>query len=605
MIPMPIFRDFAADPMMSDMSAYGSHVNDPNTDSFKKNYESDNTVYPLECEVKAETEWAEDYIDEEMASSSSVYSSDVEMDELSCDDTELEEDEDQKQDTDMDEEQEHDAQQLNSGHGLLNRTSGGKSKPKHVSFAGDADTENNIEEDIEEDNDHKEVFEVLRDMAEAPTQPPSFAPPSSGGKSFETLLRSVRPSSKPQFEIQPPPSHHQKQSFSIHEDASSPLSRPPPPVIRIKFAKPDSFEHEALVVNAEREDGAERSKARRVVQPQSRGKRKTRRFGVNQIAKIEDETDDDEDALEDTKIRKPLGAITQAANNITEGKSTPASIDKGSKKRTADELEIKEEGDENFLPGRRKSVRLAVLGMKESPRPVKFVREKLITPASTPARKPEKKTKSASSKASEPNSKPHQITVPLPSEFKYRSFPSSIPLNPLFAKLYVRHPSPQDFCTPRANSSDWKGAVANANIPADMDKDTLYITRWCKGNGVEKMGLCPICCVPESKGGAGKLVWLKTKISAFWYHMNYFHGINPSTGIPYSPPTAYRTIELPTASTSASIGKCGELGNFHLPDREEMLEGRCHQCKKWVRVQGIKDTDVKVPEIYWWKHAQK
>ncbi|GAO49809.1 hypothetical protein G7K_3948-t2 [Saitoella complicata NRRL Y-17804] len=611
----PIFRDFAVDPMMSDMSAYGSHVNMPNTDSFVKICENDDTVYLDECQVKAEVEWAEDYIYEEMASSSSVYSSDAEMDEVSCDDTELDEEEDKMEETDMDEEQVHDTQCINSGHGLVSGTFGGKSKPKHVSFALDVDTENDIEDDIEDDNDHKEVFEVLKDIAEAPTKPPCFVPQSSGGKSLETLLKSVRPPSKPMYEMHsPPPSHRQKQSFSIHEDvssgASSPLSSPSPPVIRIKFAKPDSLMDKASAVDAEQENGADRSsKARSVVQPQSCGTRETRRFVADQIAKIENETDDEEDALEDqksiAKTCKPLRAITKAANNITERKPTPACIDKGSKKRTADDFDIKEEGDENLVPGRRKSVRLAVLAKNDSPRPVNLVREKPITPAFTPARNPKKKTESASSKAPEPNSKPRQITDPLPSEFKYRSFSSSIPLNPLFAKLYIRHPSPQDFCTPRANSSDWKGAVANPNIPADMDKDNLYITRWCKGNGVEKMGLCPICCVPESKGGAGKLVWLKTKISAFWYHMNYFHGINPSTGIPYSPPTAYRTVELPTASASAPIAKSGELGNFHLPDREEMLEGRCHQCKKWIRVQGIKDTDVKVPEIYWWKHAQK
>ncbi|PIL32664.1 hypothetical protein GSI_05368 [Ganoderma sinense ZZ0214-1] len=33
------------------------------------------------------------------------------------------------------------------------------------------------------------------------------------------------------------------------------------------------------------------------------------------------------------------------------------------------------------------------------------------------------------------------------------------------------------------------------------------------------------------------------------------------------------------------------------------MEGKCHKCKKWVAVEGVKDVEAKVREIFWWKHA--
>lgn len=35
-----------------------------------------------------------------------------------------------------------------------------------------------------------------------------------------------------------------------------------------------------------------------------------------------------------------------------------------------------------------------------------------------------------------------------------------------------------------------------------------------------------------------------------------------------------------------------------------MKEAKCHKCDKWVGVDSVKkDFDIKVKEIYWWKHA--
>lgn len=83
------------------------------------------------------------------------------------------------------------------------------------------------------------------------------------------------------------------------------------------------------------------------------------------------------------------------------------------------------------------------------------------------------------------------------------------------------------------------------------------------------------------------------------YHMQYAHGMLPSlvhlisslrgpgisasTGHPFSPPTAFRTI------LRTNVGKL---------EKNEMMQGRCHKCKKWVAVEGVKDVPTKVSSTY-------
>jgi hypothetical protein len=57
-------------------------------------------------------------------------------------------------------------------------------------------------------------------------------------------------------------------------------------------------------------------------------------------------------------------------------------------------------------------------------------------------------------------------------------------------------------------------------------------------------------------------------------------------------------------------GICSIAGDFfqsplelRLSPLNGLLEGLCHQCRKWITVQG--DKPVNVEEIYWFKHAQK
>ncbi|RKP36110.1 hypothetical protein BJ085DRAFT_14893 [Dimargaris cristalligena] len=108
--------------------------------------------------------------------------------------------------------------------------------------------------------------------------------------------------------------------------------------------------------------------------------------------------------------------------------------------------------------------------------------------------------------------------------------------------------------------------------------DDMYNPRWTSGIGVEKEGVCPLCWIN------GELRTFRTKVSAYWYHMNFFHGISSATCQPYEPPRAVRQVVLTTRL---------------------MMEGYCHQCSQWIPLESIKIITVNVRQIYWWKHAQK
>ncbi|KAL7750581.1 hypothetical protein RI367_003922 [Sorochytrium milnesiophthora] len=140
---------------------------------------------------------------------------------------------------------------------------------------------------------------------------------------------------------------------------------------------------------------------------------------------------------------------------------------------------------------------------------------------------------------------------------------------PLFTKdRYVDH--------------DWVASMTRDFRPAGGSKMTrqelrwdndLYTPYWVSGVGKSKQGLCRLC-LSES--------WHKIKISAYWYHLNFHHGISSTTGRPFKNPLQERY-------------------NWHT----RLREGLCHKCKSWVPLDSARQTLVKVPEIYWWKHAQQ
>lgn len=165
-----------------------------------------------------------------------------------------------------------------------------------------------------------------------------------------------------------------------------------------------------------------------------------------------------------------------------------------------------------------------------------------------------------------------------------RTLPPHIEINLEFPRFYTQFTRPSS----DTNPSGRDGRVYN--VPrSSMD---LYTPRWTKGVGDSKVGLCPIC-IPET--------WFKMKVSAFWYHMNFYHGISPK-GQPYSPPLEFRRTEhKPKKST------CGRVmvasGAVNPVIRTVFVEGKCHKCNKWIKLEGPREGSVNVAEIYWWKHA--
>ncbi|KAI0249441.1 hypothetical protein BJV78DRAFT_1129696 [Lactifluus subvellereus] len=65
-------------------------------------------------------------------------------------------------------------------------------------------------------------------------------------------------------------------------------------------------------------------------------------------------------------------------------------------------------------------------------------------------------------------------------------------------------------------------------------------------------------------------------------------GIAASTARPFSPHIAFRTTPRQ---------RPGKL------ERTYMLEGRYHRCAFWAPVQGVKDANAKVKELFWWRRV--
>ncbi|KIJ19474.1 hypothetical protein PAXINDRAFT_7961 [Paxillus involutus ATCC 200175] len=64
--------------------------------------------------------------------------------------------------------------------------------------------------------------------------------------------------------------------------------------------------------------------------------------------------------------------------------------------------------------------------------------------------------------------------------------------------------------------------------------------------------------------------------------------ISSTSARPFSPPVAFRSTERQNPAKN---------------ERTKTIEGKCHKCKKWIPLESIKNIEVKVEELYWWKHA--
>ncbi|EPX70724.1 uncharacterized protein SOCG_04233 [Schizosaccharomyces octosporus yFS286] len=135
------------------------------------------------------------------------------------------------------------------------------------------------------------------------------------------------------------------------------------------------------------------------------------------------------------------------------------------------------------------------------------------------------------------------------------------PIHPMFPSFYSELPKLALFPIPKYLLEDDVKCIKSCPI------DDYYLPRFTRGQGKKKEGLCPICCFQKN------FVWLRTKTSAYWYHMNFLHGIH-SKGRPYHPPIEFRTI--PVRKVKSIIG---------LPDRRQIVQGKCHQCNRWIRCQ--------------------
>ncbi|KAI6127083.1 hypothetical protein F5141DRAFT_371747 [Pisolithus sp. B1] len=171
-----------------------------------------------------------------------------------------------------------------------------------------------------------------------------------------------------------------------------------------------------------------------------------------------------------------------------------------------------------------------------------------------------------------------------------RHLPAGIPYHPQFALFYRRFPVSSRIQTadgifvPLSSNSEHPGGLYNPPRGA-LD---MYTPRFVRGCGATKVGLCPVCFECPSRGGRGQCVWLSMKFSAYNYHMQYGHGISAVSCTPFSPPVSFRTTKR------RNPGK---------RERTHIVEGKCHKCKKWIPIESLKDLEIKVKEIYWWKHA--
>jgi hypothetical protein len=103
----------------------------------------------------------------------------------------------------------------------------------------------------------------------------------------------------------------------------------------------------------------------------------------------------------------------------------------------------------------------------------------------------------------------------------------------------------------------------------------MYTPRWVRGGHLSSEGLCPYCFQ------AGTEIWLKTKSSAYWFHLSFHHGISSKTFQPFP--------RLPQVRESSD-------------GQREVL---CENCDEWINLTPAKQNYQAVESMEWWRHCFK
>ena len=126
-------------------------------------------------------------------------------------------------------------------------------------------------------------------------------------------------------------------------------------------------------------------------------------------------------------------------------------------------------------------------------------------------------------------------TVPIPPDFEEEDFLRAMTVFADLPHCQSEDPSIRTFALQECTNSELQSKrkkeeeslIPSRPIKRHSPQD-LYSPTVVRGGGYLKEGLCPLCSTPT---------WFKIKQSAYWYHMNFTHGISAMTGLPYEMPS--------------------------------------------------------------------
>ncbi|KAI3635949.1 hypothetical protein MIR68_006014 [Amoeboaphelidium protococcarum] len=105
------------------------------------------------------------------------------------------------------------------------------------------------------------------------------------------------------------------------------------------------------------------------------------------------------------------------------------------------------------------------------------------------------------------------------------------------------------------------------------DASDLYSPRFVRDHGALREGLCLLCEQPH---------WHKIKVSSYWQHMHWTHGVSSSSKSQMPKPEETR-----------------------LSTKDGRKEGMCPCCHNWVLVESYYNNKDPNDLTVWWKHIQK